>query len=97
LLVLPMASLWWGVAGWAWVGLVAAYLASSVAVSLRIAAREGWRFLYTLPIVFACYHFGYGVGTLRGIVDFILLNRAPAQSYSNLTRPSPSGDHLNPS
>ena len=97
LLALPLACVWWRVAGWAWVGLVVAYITSSVAVSLGIAAREGWRFLCTLPVVFVCYHVGYGVGTLRGIVDFILLKRAPAQSYSNLTRPSPSGDHLNPS
>jgi succinoglycan biosynthesis protein ExoA len=94
LLALPLAGLWWRVAGWAWVGLVVAYLASSVAVSLGIVAREGWRFLCTLPVVFACYHVGYGVGCLRGVIDFILLKRAPAQSYSNLTRSSPSCDHL---
>ena len=97
LLALPLAGLWWRVGGWAWIGLVVAYITSSVAVSLGIAARSGWQFLCTLPIVFACYHFGYGIGTLRGIFDFILLKRAPAQSYSNLTRSSPSSDHLDAS
>ncbi len=93
LLALPVAGLWWRVAGWAWVGLVVAYLASSMAVSLGIAARKGLQFLCTLPVVFACYHVGYGVGTLRGVVDFILLKRAPAQSYSDLTRSSPPPHH----
>jgi glycosyltransferase involved in cell wall biosynthesis len=97
LFALPLAGLWWRMAGWAWVGLVAAYLTSSVAVSLGIAARESWRFLWTLPVVFACYHVGYGVGTLRGIVDFVFLKRAPAQSYSQLTRSSSSSDHLDAS
>ena len=86
LFALPLAGLWWRVVGWAWVGLVVVYLTSSVAVTLGIAAREGWRFLGTLPVVFACYHLGYGVGTLRGIVDFVLFKRAPAQYYSQLTR-----------
>jgi len=51
LLALPLAGLWWRVAGWAWVALVLASLISSVAVSLGVAAREGRRFLSTLPIV----------------------------------------------
>jgi succinoglycan biosynthesis protein ExoA len=94
LLVLPVAGLWWRVAAWTWIGLVAAYLISTMAVSFGIAAREGWRFLCTLPIVFGCYHIGYGIGCLRGVIDFILLKRSPAQSYSNLTRSSSSCDHL---
>jgi len=94
LLVLPLAGLWWRVVGWAWVALATAYVVSSVAASLAIASRGGWRFLCTLPVVFACYHVGYGLGSLRGVVDFVFLKRAPAQSYSQLTRSSSSSDHL---
>jgi glycosyltransferase involved in cell wall biosynthesis len=88
LLSLPFTGIWWQVAFWVWIGLVVTYLVLSITVSTGIAAREGWRFLCTLPVVFACYHIGYGVGTLRGIVDFILLKRAPSKSYSKLTRSS---------
>jgi glycosyltransferase involved in cell wall biosynthesis len=94
LLVLPLVGRWWRVAGWAWVALVLSCLACSVLVSVTIADREGWRFLCTLPVVFACYRIGYGVGTLRGVVDFVLLKRAPVQFYSQLTRSSSSCDHL---
>lgn len=90
LMILPIAGLWWQPAVWAWLGLVLTYLAVSMTISIKIAAREGWWFLPTLPLVFSCYHVGYGLGALRGIVDFILLKRAPAQTYSDLTRSSPS-------
>jgi len=98
LVCLPLAGLWWRGATWAWIGLVTTYFTTSVFVSIGIAAREGWRFLYALPLVFACYHFGYGIGTVRGMVDFVLLKRAPTLSYSNLTRSSSSSrEHLDAS
>ena len=91
---LPLASIWWQEAGWVWLALVTTYLILSVTVSVSIAAREGWRYLGTLPAVFACYHVGYGVGTVRGFIDFILLKRAPTQTYSDLTRSSSPSEHL---
>jgi glycosyltransferase involved in cell wall biosynthesis len=94
LIALPLAGFWWQLATWAWTGLVVAYLVSSVAVSVTIAAREGSRFLYTLPVVFACYHFGYGIGLLRGVLDFVLLKRSPTKFYSSLTRSGPSSNRF---
>lgn len=92
LLALPLVSVGWEVAGWAWIGLVVVYLVSSLSVSVMIGAREGWRYVFILPLVFACYQVGYGAGWVRGFVDFIVLQRAPAEAYSNLTRSSPSSD-----
>jgi glycosyltransferase involved in cell wall biosynthesis len=95
LIALPAAGLWWQVATWAWAGLIVTYLLCSAAVSLRIAAREGWRFLSTLPVVFGCYHIGYGIGLIWGILDFVLVKRAPTRSCTNLTRTNPSSNRLN--
>jgi len=43
------------------------YLAVSLLFSLRISARNGWYHLPVLPAVFACLHFGYGLGFLAGL------------------------------
>jgi succinoglycan biosynthesis protein ExoA len=81
LMVLPLISLWWPLAAWAWLGLIGVYSVSNSAVSMLIAARQQWNLLPLLPLVFACYHFSYGYGFLRGVWDFVLLQRGsyPAQ------------------
>ena len=56
LLVLPLAVLG------------GAYLAASLAVSVVISRRRGWRYLYRLPLAFACMHLAYGLGFLSGLV-----------------------------
>jgi exopolysaccharide biosynthesis WecB/TagA/CpsF family protein len=93
LLVLPLLSLWWPGAVWAWLGLVGLYGGCNIGVSLRIAARQAWGLLPLLPLVFACYHVSYGYGFLRGVWDFVLLQRgpSPAQTLSQNT-----ADRVNP-
>jgi hypothetical protein len=90
LIVLGLSAPWWRLALWGWVGLAGLYLMCTFLASVLTAARVDWRLLPILPAVFACYHFGYGYGFLRGILDFILLKRAPAHAYTKLTRPSTS-------
>lgn len=60
--------------------------------SLVSAKRRGWDLLPILPPAFACVHFGYGSGFLRGIVDFILLRRGPQKKYGELTRSAAEGE-----
>jgi glycosyltransferase involved in cell wall biosynthesis len=61
-----------------WVLLVALpYLVASFTASLVVAARHGWRYAPLLPFAFATMHLAYGIGFLRGIVHFIVLQRAP--------------------
>jgi succinoglycan biosynthesis protein ExoA len=48
-------------------GLAALYLAVSTSAAFLIARRNGWAFLSVLPIVFATYHFSYGLGFLLGL------------------------------
>jgi succinoglycan biosynthesis protein ExoA len=38
------------------------YALASAASTLALAARHGWRFLWSLPITFACIHVSWGLG-----------------------------------
>jgi succinoglycan biosynthesis protein ExoA len=88
LIVLALASPWSRVGLWGWLGLAGLYLLCNLVASALTAVRVDWRLFPMLPLVFACYHFGYGYGFLRGLLDFIVLKRKPAHAYTQLTRPS---------
>jgi len=68
------------------IGLVGVYLFSVLLASLLTAARTEWKLLPALPLAFCCFHLGYGYGFLRGLVDFVLLQKAPATKFVQLTR-----------
>ena len=64
-----------------------AYALVLLFASVTTAARFGWDLLPVLPLTFATYHAGYGVGFLGGIYDFVLRRRtAPRRSMAELTR-----------
>jgi GT2 family glycosyltransferase len=84
--LLPVLSLWWSLAGWAWLVLIATYTIINTAAATMAAARQGAKLLPILPLVFACYHFGYGCGFLRGLWDFVIVRRGPGFSQTKLTR-----------
>jgi glycosyltransferase involved in cell wall biosynthesis len=69
-----------GIAGGVYVGCT---LAASV-----VAAGTEVKLLPALPLVFFCFHVGYGYGFLRGVVDFVVLRRAARVRMSTLTRSS---------
>lgn len=56
--------------------------------SIRAAVAETG----LLAAVFPVFHFGYGYGYLRGLVDFLLLGRSPRPGFQQLTRPAPASD-----
>jgi hypothetical protein len=70
--------------------LSALYFICSLAASVVSARHSGWSLLPILPAVFACYHFGYGYGFLRGLGDFVILRRMPARTMYVITRAKPS-------
>lgn len=78
---------WWALAGRTFLGSIGFYLAANAAASLLTALRNRWDMFLVLPLVFGCYHFGYGVGFLQGIWDFMILKRGPSPFYTGLTRP----------
>ncbi|MBM4334545.1 MAG: glycosyltransferase family 2 protein [Deltaproteobacteria bacterium] len=71
---------------------IGAYAVADLAASVHTCWMAGsFRYLAVLPIVFAAYHFGYGYGFLRGVIDFLLLRRGSAASFSAITRGSSRG------
>jgi succinoglycan biosynthesis protein ExoA len=62
------------------------YLICSLTASLFAAIRSEPKLFPVLPLVFFCYHIGYGYGFLRGMLDFVLLRRAPATQMATMTR-----------
>jgi succinoglycan biosynthesis protein ExoA len=63
-----------------------AYLFAVLAASVIMAAKTEWKLLPILPFVFPCYHFGYGIGFLKGIWDFVICRKAPGEWAARLTR-----------
>jgi glycosyltransferase involved in cell wall biosynthesis len=68
--------------------LLFAYASAVLVASVLTAAKTRWKLLPVLPAVFGCYHFGYGIGFLRGILDFVILHRGASVSFTKLTRGS---------
>lgn len=66
--------------------LLSSYLFCSVIAAWLTAKSAGWDLFPLLPVVFSCYHFGYGYGFLCGVIDFCLLKKRPGQKWSLLTR-----------
>ena len=86
MLTLPLATLVWPWVWWLCGALGILYLAGNLTASVDTARRSGLSLFPILPVVFACYHLGYGYGFLRGIWDLILWRRPPAGAMSTLTR-----------
>jgi len=90
MLVLPLVSVYWRFALKIWLGLAGVYAACMLAASCLTAGGHGWRLFPVLPLVFACYHFGYGLGFLHGLWELVILRRRPNRIYTDLTRGSVS-------
>jgi len=86
LALLPLAALVWPVAGLAWLALVSSYALCSVVAAFSAANRRDWDVLFVVPMVFACYHFGYGTGFLVGIRDFMIVRRGAPNFAKKTTR-----------
>jgi uncharacterized membrane protein YfcA len=91
LVCLLLASLYEPKALALFVALFAPYLLWSVVASIQVARRKGWDLLPMLPLVFATYHFGYGYGFLRGLLDILVIRKhSDASEWTRLTRSSDS-------
>jgi glycosyltransferase involved in cell wall biosynthesis len=60
--------------------------------SVLTAAKSEWKLLPVLPLVFGCYHFGYGWGFLRGVLDFVVLRRGAGVAFTRVTRAAVTTD-----
>jgi succinoglycan biosynthesis protein ExoA len=68
------------------ISVCSAYFLAVLVASLLTAAKTEWKLLPLLPVVFGCYHLGYGSGFMRGVLDFIILRRGASVSFAQLTR-----------
>lgn len=57
-------------------GVAGVYTAASLMFSLLLSVKYGFRYAPALPVVFAALHFGYGIGFLKGLCDFLALKKA---------------------
>ncbi|MDQ7786437.1 MAG: glycosyltransferase family 2 protein [Thermodesulfovibrionales bacterium] len=64
--------------------IVFSYLFLNIGISLVIALREGLRYLFYLPFVFATMHLSYGAGYLKGILNFIVLKQHIRKKISDV-------------
>jgi hypothetical protein len=87
LILLGVLSAFSNIAKWLLVVELFLYVLASLVATL-VTCREArkLKFIPILPLVFATYHFGYGYGFLRGLIDFVWLKRGARKSFDALTR-----------
>jgi succinoglycan biosynthesis protein ExoA len=73
-------------AGGLWLVAVVSYAAASLTASVLAAQRHGWAILPYLPVVFATYHFSYGLGFLAGLIRFLRGAARPVSADSLFAR-----------
>lgn len=63
------------------------YILANVAASVITCEKPAlYRFLPIMPVIFAAYHFGYGIGFLQGLIDFIVLRKSGRRTFAKITR-----------
>jgi glycosyltransferase involved in cell wall biosynthesis len=86
LLLLGLVALVSGIAAWIFGALIAVYFTAAMAASVAAcSSAPRLPYLPVMPLVFATYHFGYGYGFLRGLIDFAL-RRHRSKRFSAITR-----------
>jgi succinoglycan biosynthesis protein ExoA len=86
LLLLVLTSFIWSPGWWLLAGVGGLYFLAILSASWITAARTQWALWPVLPLVFPCYHFGYGYGFLRGLLDFMVFSRRSGANFQTLTR-----------
>jgi glycosyltransferase involved in cell wall biosynthesis len=79
LILLVIGGALWSPLRWACGAYVAAYGLGLGAGSLQVARRAGMASFFLAPVVFAILHFAYGLGSLKGVIWFVLLRRGSLQ------------------
>lgn len=75
-LVIPLIfSIFFKPSLWFFLFVSALYIIVNLAFSLTISFKKSTNCFFILPLVFAIIHFGWGIGYLRGIWDFIIFKK----------------------
>lgn len=91
-LILATASLFSSQALAVLLVLFGSYSGASLIASAITARCNDWRLFGLLPVVFACYHFSYGIGFLWGIWDFIITGKGRVGNFNRLSRGARSSE-----
>ena len=81
-----LASGRWGLSSVPLLLAAGCYSLCVLAASIHTAVGSEWRLMPVLPLVFPCYHFGYGYGFLRGVWDFVIRGKPTGNQFVQLTR-----------
>ncbi len=84
LLASAIASFFINHAVWLFLLLAILYSGATLCFSLMTAFRHGFKKSLFLPVVFPVLHFSYGVGYLKGVIDFILFKRGLKKDTSKV-------------
>jgi len=88
LMLLTVLSGFSHAARWLLAGLVSLYSVANLGAALLTCRTPATCcYLPVMPLIFAAYHFGYGYGFLRGLVDFTVRRKSGSSTFSQLTRP----------
>jgi succinoglycan biosynthesis protein ExoA len=64
------------------------YALASLCASVHSCRSSGKRrYLLRMPPIFACFHFGYGLGFMSGLWTFLVRRRTASARFEQLTRP----------
>jgi glycosyltransferase involved in cell wall biosynthesis len=83
-----LSTLFWRPLGMLSIAELALYTMCLFAGALGVGCKSGWRYAPLAPVVFVILHFGYGLGSLWGIVRFTILKGygLPKPEDSQLSR-----------
>ncbi len=83
-------KLFLALAGVGWMLMTLAYFAASVFAAVQAAQKHGWSLMLVLPLVFAVYHFSYGLGFLLGLIYTLPAGEsetpAPGKVFTEISR-----------
>ncbi len=85
LIILSIFSIFFKVFFWVFFCLLGFYIITNFGFSLKISFKEGFKFFFILPFCFAAMHFSYGIGYLKGIIDFLLLKKYKSKNLRNIS------------
>lgn len=69
---------------WLFVFIIAIYALVNIPLSFLIAVKKRLEYFFVLPVTFATIHFGYGIGYLKGILDFVILRKNRKKKIEDL-------------
>jgi cellulose synthase/poly-beta-1,6-N-acetylglucosamine synthase-like glycosyltransferase len=69
---------------WVFFLILLLYLSANLLFSFQISMKKGLKYFPVLPVVFSTIHFSYGIGYLKGILDFLILKKNRKKKIQDL-------------